>query len=160
MRLEVDRDLCVGVALVGFGGFVAAVARTYAVGTPAKMGPGFFPLMVGTLIVVLGLVLAARALAARRRGADGANGGRATLRPGPLLVLIGGLVVFALVAEVGGVALAIAALVVVSARAGGAEAWGRARALETAALAVALAAFAVGLFVHALGLPLRVWPAL
>jgi hypothetical protein len=155
MRIEVDRDLCVGAVLLAFGGFVVAVSRTYAIGTAAKMGPGFFPLMVGALIAVLGLALTARALAARRAG----QGERAAFHPGPLLVLVAGLVVFALLAEDGGMALAIAALVAVSACAGGPRAWGKVRWRETMALAVALSALSVGLFVTALGLPLRVWPA-
>ncbi|MGE3934788.1 MAG: tripartite tricarboxylate transporter TctB family protein [Rhodospirillaceae bacterium] len=152
MRLDVDRDLWTGVMFAAAGGLFMWGARTYTIGTPAQMGSGFFPLMVGGLMAAIGIALAARALAARA-AAGGVE--RADLHLGPLLILIAGLCAFAVLVADGGIALALVALVMVVARAGGPLRW-----LETGALAIALAAFSVATFVYALGLPMRVWPAL
>lgn len=148
MRIDVNRDLWAGVLFVTFGGLFMLGARAYTIGTPAQMGSGFFPLMVGALMAVLGLAIAARGLFART--AD-----RVALHPVPLGVLIAALCLFGLLADDGGLVIAVVVLVVVSARAGGAFRW-----LETIALAAGLAAFSVATFVYALSLPLRVWPAL
>jgi len=152
MRLDVDRDLWTGLLFAAVGGLFMWGARAYTIGTPAQMGSGFFPLMVGGLMAAIGITLAARALAARA-GAGGAE--RAELHLGPLLILVAGLCAFAALVSDGGIALALVALVMVVARAGGPLRW-----IETGVLAVVLAAFSVATFIYALGLPMRVWPAL
>lgn len=151
MRIEVDRDLCAGVMFLAFGAFFALAARDYSIGTAARMGPGFFPLAVGVLIAGFGLVLTARALAARARRLPSE---RASLFPVPLSVLVAGLCAFALLVVDAGLAVAIVVLAIVGARAGSEFRW-----REAVALSVALAAFSIAAFVHVLGLPLRVWPA-
>jgi hypothetical protein len=148
MRLEINRNLWAGVLVVAFGGLFMLGARAYTIGTPAQMGSGFFPLMIGALMAALGLAIGARGLFAR--AAD-----RAALHPVPLAMLVGALCLFGLLADDGGLVTAVVALVVVSARAGTEFRW-----LESILLAVGLAVFSVATFVYALGLPLRVWPAL
>lgn len=147
MRIRIDRDLGAGLLFLACGVFFAVAARDYRIGTPARMGPGFFPQAVGIMVAALGAVLIARAFLHRLREA-------ATLELGPLAILILALILFALVAPDGGIALAIVVLVVVSAFAGGAPRW-----REIAATAVFLAVFSAIVFVTALGLPLRIWPA-
>lgn len=39
---------------IGFGAAVAWGATNYAIGTPARMGPGFFPLVLGLMLMALG----------------------------------------------------------------------------------------------------------
>lgn len=148
MRIVADRDLWAGVMFVAFGALFAVVARNYPIGTPARMGSGFFPLLVGLFIAALGIVTILRALLHRARE-------RVDLHPGPLLILVAGLCAFALLVTDGGIALAIAVLVVICARAGAEFRWG-----EAIATAVVLAAICIGAFVSVLGLPLAVWPAL
>lgn len=147
MRIRIDRDLGAGLLFLACGVFFAIAARDYRIGTPARMGPGYFPQAVGIIVATLGALLVARGFVHRLREA-------ATLELGPLAILILALVLFALVAPDGGIALAVVILVVVSAFAGGTARW-----REIAATAVFLAAFTVVVFVSMLGLPLRVWPA-
>jgi uncharacterized membrane protein len=56
-------DLCGGLALAGLGAAAAgwAVAH-YDIGTLRQMGPGFFPAVLGAVLVVLGLMVALPAL--------------------------------------------------------------------------------------------------
>ena len=62
---------------------------------------------------------------------------------------------FGVMIEPLGLVLSLAALTLLSARAGA-----QFRLLETVALAAALIVFSVGVFVYALGLPLNIWPSL
>src|SRR3546814_7367662 len=57
-----DLDFVGGLLLAAFGAATVVSASGYPLGTTARLGPCYFPLMVGGLIVVLGLILAIRAL--------------------------------------------------------------------------------------------------
>ena len=60
MRVPMQRslkDVLAGLALAAFGVAFAIGAMTYTVGSPVRMGPGFFPLIVGALLAVLGVVV-------------------------------------------------------------------------------------------------------
>ena len=48
------KDILAGLAFIGFGVAFALGAMTYPVGSAARMGPGFFPLLAGALLAVLG----------------------------------------------------------------------------------------------------------
>ena len=54
------RDVASGLVVVALGLAFAVGATTYAIGSAARMGPGFYPLVVGTLLVVLGVVIVVR----------------------------------------------------------------------------------------------------
>ena len=54
------KDILSGLFFVGFGLLFALGATTYAIGSAARMGPGFYPLVVGVLLVVLGIVIVVR----------------------------------------------------------------------------------------------------
>jgi hypothetical protein len=53
------KDVLAGLTFIGFGLAFAIGATAYDVGNPVRMGPGFFPLTVGALLVVIGAVIAA-----------------------------------------------------------------------------------------------------
>jgi hypothetical protein len=73
----------------------------------------------------------------------------------PLAIIAGAVCLFGLAIEPLGLVISLAILVALAACAGL-----QFRPIETAALAVALIVFSVGVFVYALGLPLPVWPSL
>jgi len=54
------KDVLSGLVFLGFGLAFAVGATTYTVGSPARMGPGFYPLVVGSLLVVLMVVIVVR----------------------------------------------------------------------------------------------------
>jgi hypothetical protein len=61
-HLEI-RDLIAGAVLAAFGLFVALyAAHHYEIGSPASMGPGFFPVALGWLLAGLGIVIALMSL--------------------------------------------------------------------------------------------------
>lgn len=48
-----------------FGLLTAGVGRQYAFGSPSQMGPGFFPVILGCLLTLVGLIVAMQALRAK-----------------------------------------------------------------------------------------------
>lgn len=54
-------DLLSGAVFVAFGLAFAITAATYELGTPLRMGPGFFPLALGGILVVLGVAIVLKA---------------------------------------------------------------------------------------------------
>lgn len=51
-------DLSAGFLMMAVGLFIAIYAQRYNFGTPARMGPGFFPQTLGWVLVGLGIVIA------------------------------------------------------------------------------------------------------
>lgn len=132
-------------AIFGATGLGAILlGRDYPMGTATRMGPGYFPVVLGGLLVVIGLALMARALRQ-----DGPPVDRFALRP--LVLVLGSTVLFGLLLRGAGLVVALMVLVLAGAYAGRHFAWGAALAL-----AVGLTVFSVLVFVKALGLPLPV----
>ena len=148
MRIKNPTDFCTGLCFGGFGLAMSLYAAThYPIGTAVRMGPGYFPMVVGGLVALLGLALAVGALRI-----EGPKLPRFPLRA-TLLILAAG-VAFGYLLKPLGLVLATAALVIASAFGGHEFRW-----REVLALAVVLALFSVAVFVYALGLPFPLWPA-
>jgi hypothetical protein len=58
------RDVLAGLAFVGFGLAFAGIALTYTIGTTLQMGPGYFPLVVGGMLAILGAGIVAKGVIA------------------------------------------------------------------------------------------------
>ena len=59
MQLEIrnNRDVWAGVMLIVTGAAAVIIARDYAFGTALRMGPGYFPSVLGGLLVLFGLLM-------------------------------------------------------------------------------------------------------
>ena len=57
MKIKSQKDFFSGVMFAVVGVAFAWGATTYNVGNGARMGPGYFPLMLGILMAVIGLVI-------------------------------------------------------------------------------------------------------
>lgn len=66
------KDFLAGLAFVVFGLFFAVLAATYEVGTLVQMGPGYYPLVLGVILVVLGGFIMVKGFLAGEGGAVGA----------------------------------------------------------------------------------------
>lgn len=62
MQIQGQKDFYAGLMFTTVGMAFAAVASTYSMGSGAKMGPGYFPLMLGILLAVLGAAISVKAL--------------------------------------------------------------------------------------------------
>lgn len=61
MRIRNHRDLWAGVMFFAFGVVFALLSQQYQMGSAAKMGPAYFPTVLGVLLALLGLVIFAGA---------------------------------------------------------------------------------------------------
>ena len=61
------KDFYAGLLFVGFGVAAIVIGSNYPLGTAARMGPGYFPRMLGILLIVLGAALSLAALRCRAR---------------------------------------------------------------------------------------------
>ena len=53
-------DILAGLIFVAFGLAFAITSLSYELGTPLRMGPGYFPLALGGILVFLGLLIAGK----------------------------------------------------------------------------------------------------
>ena len=60
MKVVNLKDFWSGVMFFAFGLFSLVMAFGYPLGTAARMGPGYFPRVLGGLLMLLGLILSAR----------------------------------------------------------------------------------------------------
>jgi hypothetical protein len=142
--LRNPKDFWPGVIFVAAGLAVVLFGREYAMGTTTKMGPGYFPTVLGALLALLGLALVVRSCLHAGERLD-------RLALISVLLVLGATVLFGLLLRGAGLFVALVALTVVSASASREFEWGRA-----VLLAVGLAGFSVLVFVKALGLPIPV----
>ena len=57
MKIKSQKDFFAGLMFMGVGVAFALGATTYNVGTGARMGPGYFPLMLGILLAIIGAAI-------------------------------------------------------------------------------------------------------
>ena len=141
VKLPDSKDFWSGVMLIAIGAGAVFIARDYPFGTALHMGAGFFPVVLGFVLVLFGLYFAVRGL--HDSAKIEANW---SLRA--LIVLPLAFVAFGILMEHAGFVPAMLALTVGSAAAGA-----EFRIGEVLALSVVLTALCVALFIWALGLP-------
>jgi hypothetical protein len=136
-----NQDFWAGVMLIATGLAAVVIARDYAFGTALRMGPGYFPSILGGLLVLAGLYLVIKGL----RSGEKITG---TWSVRALIVLPLSLVLFGLLMEYAGFVPALAVLIFGSAAAGTEFKFG-----EVALLTVFLTIMCVLVFVWGIGLP-------
>lgn len=62
MQIKSQKDFYSGLMFLAVGVAFAWGASSYSIGTGARMGPGYFPLILGILLAILGAVIAFKAL--------------------------------------------------------------------------------------------------
>jgi len=146
MKIKAPRDFWAGLMFIAFGVGFAWVAQNYQMGTSVRMGPAYFPTVLGAMLAILGVAILLMSLAS-------AGPPVAKFYFRPLILIIVAIVAFGILLKPLGLVLSLAILVGVGAF-GGFEF----KAKEVAILYVVLAIFSVWLFVKGLGLPIPVWP--
>ena len=51
------KDFFAGLIFIGFGLVAVIIGSNYSLGTAARMGPGYFPRILGILLILLGAAL-------------------------------------------------------------------------------------------------------
>ena len=145
LRVKSPQDFWSGILVIAFGCAGLWFGRDYVIGTAARMGPGYLPLVLSLALVALGAVILARSLVL-----DGAPIERSAIRP--QLLILAAIVLFGLLIERAGLAVSVAAVTIVSGLATREVRW-----IELGVLAIALAAACGVRFVYLLGQPIPVW---
>ena len=145
MRLAIraPREFWLGLVYLAFGGFGLWFAQDYPMGTAGRMGPGYMPSAVCLLLILFAVISFVRSVQFTGEPVG-------TLALKPLLLVLAGVVAFAVLAEPLGLIGAILALVLLSA-AGSSEF--RLQWMPMLGLA-GLIAFCSLVFVRGLGVPL------
>jgi len=148
MKIKSPKDFWSGLMFIASGLFFAIWALThYQMGTAVRMGPAYFPAMLGGLMVVLGAIILAGSLVMQ-----GEKVPQFFFRP--LLMISLGLVLYGYLMKPLGLVGATAALVYVGALGGHEYRW-----KEVTILYVILILFSWLVFVKGLSLPFPLWPA-
>ncbi|MBA3771853.1 MAG: tripartite tricarboxylate transporter TctB family protein [Ramlibacter sp.] len=158
MKIKSQKDFFSGLMFMGVGLAFAWGASTYNVGEGSRMGPGYFPLVLGILLAAIGAFTIFESMVVETE--DGEPIGRISWKP--LAFVIGANVVFGVlmggVPRLGipsfGMIVGIYALVFVASLAGEEFNW-----KEVIVLATILAVGSYLAFVLLLKLQFPVWPA-
>ncbi len=146
VRIRHPQDFFSGLLFIAFGLITIIVAQDYKFGTAVRMGPGYFPMVLGWIMVALGALTSLRSL-----WLDGPPIPKMALRP--ILMVTLGVLAFGALIDPLGLVVAALALFLISAL-GGHEF----KIKEVLLLFVLLTAVSVGLFVYGIGLTFKVWP--
>lgn len=146
LQIRDPKDFYAGLIFMVAGVAALLIGREYSLGTTTRMGPGYFPALLGGLLTLLGLIVSLRSLLI-----DGPAVGHIGFRP--LVLILASMLAFAGLLEPAGLVIATAALIVIGCL-GSVES----RARDVIILSIALIAVALGLFVYGLGLPMKIWP--
>lgn len=146
-RIQNPQRFASGLIFLAIGGFAIIYGSRYRMGTATHMGPGYFPLIVASIVALLGLASAVTSL----RPAH-------TPKPFvwhtiPLVCVLAGIIAFGLLVERAGLVAAIAAVVVL-----GCYQRLLSRPWEVLLIGIILIVMSVGLFIHGLGMPWQAFP--
>jgi hypothetical protein len=143
MPIRNPRDFWAGAIYVALAAAVLWIGKDYPQGSSARMGPGYFPMALGAMLGVLGLI----------------SIGRSFVRPGisigafafrPLVLVLGAIVLFGLLLPRAGVLIALPCLILIGALA---SRQSRPDAVTLASM-TGLVAFCIVVFVKGLGVPM------
>ena len=158
MKIKSQKDFFAGLMFSAVGVAFAWGATNYNIGEGARMGPGYFPLMLGILLTILGLIVSFQALVVETE--DGEKIGSMAWKP--LGFIIGANVLFGVclggLPAIGvpalGLIVGIIVLTYVAALAGD-----EFNFKEVTILAAVLCLLSYFAFVYALNLQFPVWPS-
>ncbi len=158
MNIKSQKDFFAGLMFMGVGVAFAWGATSYNVGVGARMGPGYFPMLLGGLMAVLGAAITFSSLVIESPGGD--KIGKWAWKPLILIILanfvfgilLGGLPSIGIPSM--GMIIGIYALVFISSAAE--PGW---KVKNTFILATVLAVGSYLAFIKLLSLQFPVWPA-
>jgi len=149
VQIRNQKDFWSGVMFTVAGLAFAAFARDYEMGTAQRMGPAFFPTVLGLLLAGLGVIIGVKGLAGETQDGDIQK-----FHFDALGWVLGAVVLFGLLLRPTGLIVALIVLIVVSAF--GSHDF---KLKETALLSVGLVILVLAVFIWGLKLTIPVWPA-
>ena len=136
-----NRDFWAGLLYIFTGALSIFIALDYPFGSALRMGPGYFPRVLGGIMIAFGVVVLLMGIKNNEK-----IKGFWSIRA--LIILPISAVVFGMLMELAGFIPALAALIPVAAASGKEFRW-----LEVLLLTVGLTVMSLGIFIWGLGLP-------
>jgi hypothetical protein len=132
------------------GIWFALGARYYSLGTSARPGPGYFPLMLSVIMAILGAIVIFKAMTIETEGGDpvGAFAWR------PLIIIVCAIGVFGATINLLGMVISIPILIVITSFAGDEFGW---KGVIANAIVLTIASWAI--FILGLKLTIPMWPS-
>jgi putative tricarboxylic transport membrane protein len=138
------KDFWTGLIYIFFGSSAILVAREYGMGTAVRMGPAYFPTILGGLLVGIGAIAVIRSFIV-----PGTPFGAFAFKG--LFLVSAAVLLFGFIVHGAGLAVALPLLVIVSALASERFRW-----RPTLIMAAGLTVFCILVFLKGLGIPLPV----
>ena len=139
------KDFWAGLLYLFFGACAVIIARDYEMGSALKMGPAYFPTLLGYLLAAIGVISLARSFIA-----EGMAIGEFTIKA--MLLVIVSVLLFGFLVRRAGFIIALPLLVLLSSTASVYFRW-----RPSLLLAAGLTVFCVFVFLRGLGVPLPLW---
>jgi hypothetical protein len=146
MVIRSPKDFWAGLLFIGLGVLAVWVGSRYTLGTAARMGPGYFPRILGMLLMFLGAIITFRGVSLNGEAIP-------RWRWRPTVVVLASVVVYGLIVGWLGIAISTVFLII-----GASAASHEFRVKESVVAGVLLSMLAVGVFVVGLGVQLPIWP--
>jgi drug/metabolite transporter (DMT)-like permease len=149
VKIKSQRDFWSGLMFIVVGIVFAVGATNYPMGSSAKPGAGYFPLILSVLMALLGGIVLFKALTIETE--DGDPIGAIAWRP--LIVIVVAITVFGATITTLGMVIAVPILILISSLAGDEFKW-----LGAFVNALVLTFFSWLIFVYGLKLTIPLWP--
>jgi hypothetical protein len=148
MRIRNRKNFWAGVMFIAFGLFFSGFGTQYAIGTAARMGPGYVPTALGVIVILLGIAISVGALFAKTTAENVDK-----FAFPAIILIIGAVVLFGVLLKPLGLIISLLVLVAVSSYASHEFSW-RGMLIN----AVVLTVLCVVVFVWLLKLRFPLWP--
>lgn len=149
LKIRDQKNFWSGLMFIAFGLFFAGFAQQYDMGTAARMGPAFFPTILGGLMFGLGVIVGMEGLAV-----EVADGKVEPFNFRGLGLVLGAVIAFGMLLRPAGLIVALFVLIVVSSLGGN-----EFKLRDVLLLTVGLSVLVLAVFIYALSMTIPIWPA-
>jgi len=149
LKIRDQKNFWSGVMFIAFGVFFVGYARQYDMGTAARMGPSYFPTVLGGLMVLLGIIVLIQGLATEQ-----ADGKIEPFNFKALVLVLGAVVAFGLMLRPAGLLVALFVLIAVSSF--GSHEF---KVRDMLLLSIGMSLLVLGVFIYGLSMTIPVLPS-
>jgi hypothetical protein len=150
VKIKSQRDFVSGLMFIVAGVVFAIGSTNYSMGTSAKPGAGYFPLILSVVMAILGAIVLFKSLTIETEGGDPIG----SIAWRPLIVIVVAIVVFGATITRLGLVIAVPILIVISSLAGDEFKW-----TGVVINSVVLTVFSWLIFIVGLKLTIPLWPS-
>ena len=149
MKIRDQKNFWSGLMFLGFGAFFVGWAQHYDLGSAARMGPAFFPTMLGAILFLLGAIVLIEGLVT-----ETADGKIEPFNFRALVLVLGSVVAFGMLLRPAGLLVALFVLVCVSSF--GSHEF---KLRDVLLLSIGMSLLVLGVFIYGLSMTIPVLPS-